>query len=70
MKRATAIVSNKRMKRLITLTALSLATFGASAATDIAGVITDVTDYKDDAILVGIAIVLFIIGRKVVKKLI
>lgn len=58
------------MKKLITLTALSLGTFAASAATDIAGVITDVSDYKDDAILVGVAIVLFIIGRKVVKKLV
>lgn len=33
-------------------------------------VITSVSDYKDDAILVGVAVLLFVIGRKVVRKLI
>lgn len=38
-------------------------------ATDIAGVITEVTTYKTSAITLGIAIFLFVIGRRVVAKL-
>ena len=39
-------------------------------ATDITGVISAVDGYRTAAILVGVAVVLFVIGRKVVKSLI
>lgn len=36
-------------------------------ATDMAGVITEVSDYKDTAIVVGIYILIFLMGRYVVR---
>jgi hypothetical protein len=38
--------------------------------TDITGVITLVTQYKDAAIIVGVAVLLFVLGRRVVRKLV
>jgi len=40
----------------------------AQAASNIDQVITAVEQYYDDAVLIGIAVLLFLIGRKVVKK--
>jgi len=37
-------------------------------ATDIAGVLTAVSGYWDDAVLIGIGVLLFVIGRKLIKK--
>jgi hypothetical protein len=42
----------------------------ANAQTDITGVMTSVSGYKDAAIVIGIAILLFVIGRKVVRRLV
>lgn len=39
-------------------------------ATDIAGVTSDVSGYVTAAIVVGIAVILFVLGRKVIRKLI
>jgi len=41
----------------------------ASAQTDITGVIDAVDGYRTEAIVVGIAILLFVLGRSVVRKL-
>lgn len=57
------------MKKLLVLSGVCFAA-AANAATDITGVITDVDGYMDAAIVVGIAILLFVIGRRVVQKLI
>jgi len=39
------------------------------AATDITGVISDASTYKDSLIVVAIAVLLFVIGRKLVRRL-
>lgn len=51
-------------------TALLLGASAVQAATDITEVTTEVSGYKDAAIVVGVAILLFVIGRRVVRKLI
>jgi len=58
------------MKRYLALAGLTAAAASANAATDITGVISDVSGYMDAAIVVGIAVLLFVVGRKVVRKLI
>jgi len=62
------------MKKYITafLVALALLVFGfdASAQSNIAQVTTSVSGYVDAAIVVGVAVLLFVLGRKVVRKLI
>jgi len=70
--------SQKHMKNLnFRLWALALVAFvsalfsaTAQAATDITGVINDVEGYMDAAIVVGVAVLLFVLGRKVIRKLI
>jgi len=57
------------MKKLFVLGAC-LAPSALFAATDITGVISDVSDYKDAAIVVGIAVLLFVLGRRIVRKLV
>jgi len=57
------------MKKLVALAVCSMPA-ALFAQTDITDVISDVTGYKTAAIAVGIAILLFLIGRKVVRKLI
>jgi len=42
----------------------------AMAATDITEALTEVGTYKTSAIVIGIAIFLFVLGRKVVKRLV
>jgi len=42
----------------------------ANAATDIAGVMTDVGGYQTTAMVIGVAVLLFVLGRKIVKKLV
>ncbi|HEV2210251.1 MAG TPA: hypothetical protein VG167_15850 [Verrucomicrobiae bacterium] len=42
----------------------------AFAQTDVTGVITAASGYQTAAVVVGIAVLLFVIGRKVVRKLI
>lgn len=78
---ATTSRKKKQMKnimsairsRLLAFVAFALAFVVASvpaqAQTDIAAVLTTVSDYKDDAILVGVAILLFVLGRSIVRKL-
>jgi len=46
-----------------------LFTPSANAQTDITGVIDSLTTYKTAAIVVGVAILLFVLGRRVVSKL-
>lgn len=48
---------------------LAMATGMASAATDIAGVIDTVSGYWDAVSAVAIVILLFILGRRVARKL-
>lgn len=59
-------------ERVRKLAAVGLALVPCSmfAATDITEVISDASTYKDSAIVVGIAILLFVIGRRVVRKLV
>jgi len=42
----------------------------AQAATDITGVITEISGYMDAAIVVGVGVLLFVLGRRVIKKLV
>jgi len=64
-------IGRKILKRLIVgLGMLSLLTLGANAATDIAGVTSDASGYVTAAIVVGVAVLLFTIGRKILKRLI
>jgi len=49
---------------------LGVMTVTSHAQTDITGVITAVDGYLDAAIAVGIAVLLFVLGRKVVRRLI
>ena len=57
------------MKKLMVGAAM-VAPMAVFAQTDITGVISTVTTYKDAAIVVGIALLLFALGRKAVRKLI
>jgi len=57
------------MKKLA-IAALALAATPVFAATDITGVISDVSGYMTAAVTVGIAVLLFVLGRKVVRKLV
>lgn len=57
-------------KRLAVPAVLGAAMATANAATDITGVITDVTGYVNAAIVVGISVLLFVLGRRAVRKLI
>ena len=57
------------MKKLIAMLVMAGGT-AAQAATDIDGVVSDVSGYADAAIVVGITVVLFVIGRRVIKRLI
>lgn len=58
----------KKLFAMLTVGAAGLAT--SQAATDITGVISDVSDYKDSAIVVGVAVLLFVLGRRVIRKLV
>ena len=51
------------------LAMLGLAAQFASAQTDISAVLTSVSTYVSAAIAIGITILLFVIGRAVVRKL-
>lgn len=55
------------MKRLA-LVGLALSPATLLAATDISQVITDVQGYYDAAVVVGIAVLLFILGRSIVRR--
>jgi len=59
------------MNRFAVAAALLLVgTLAASAQTDIAQVTTTVSSYVTAATTVGIAVLLFVLGRKVIRKLI
>jgi len=61
---------NKLTKFLAVCAFLAMAlTFTASAQTDITGVISAVDGYRTAAVAVGIAILLYVIGRGVVRKI-
>lgn len=47
---------------------LAVSSVGAFAQTDISQVVSTVSSYWDAAIVVGIGVLLFVIGRRVVKK--
>jgi len=59
-----------RFAALALLAFASMLTLTASAQTDITGVITAVDGYRTAAITVAIALMLFLIGRSVVRKLV
>jgi len=59
----------RKFAAFLTLTILALFANVASAQTDITGVIDAVDGYRTEAIVVGIAILLFVLGRSVVRKL-
>jgi len=48
---------------------LAIATQTVNAATDITGVVDTVSGYWDAVVAVSIAVLLFVIGRRVVRKL-
>ena len=58
-------------KALLTLVVLgTMAPFLASAqATDLATTITAISGYWSSVLTIGIGIILFVVGRKVVKKI-
>jgi len=49
---------------------LAVGAMAANAQTDITGVTTSVSGYVTAATTIGIAVLLFVLGRKVVRKLI
>jgi hypothetical protein len=44
--------------------------YAHATGTDITGVISDVSGYVDAAITVGIAVLLFVLGKRVVRRLV
>lgn len=60
----------KRMKKVLLGCAVLGAAATSQAATDITGVINDVSGYADAAIVVGVTVVLFVLGRRVIKRLV
>lgn len=55
-------------QRLALASAFALMGSKAMAATDITGVITEVNGYYTAGVAVGIAVLLFVLGRSVVRK--
>lgn len=65
------VLGRKVLRKLIALAfVIGASAMSASAATDIAGVTTSVDGYVTAAIVVGISVLLFVLGRKVLRKLI
>jgi len=60
----------KNMKKLMALGLLGLSTAATFAQSNIDQVVDTVDGYRTAAVAVGIAVLLFVIGRKVVRKLI
>lgn len=58
---------NQLMRWFVALLGL-LFVSSASAATDIAGVITEAGTLKDAALVVAIAILLWVVGRRVLRR--
>lgn len=48
---------------------LTLGVMAANAQTDITGVITALDGYRSAAVAVGIAVLLFVLGRTIVRKI-
>lgn len=65
--------NQNRSRRILQAGAFAVMALGAMtpafAQSDITGVITEVSGYKTAAIVVGVAILLFTLGRAVVRKL-
>jgi len=60
----------KKMKKVTLGLGAGLLTIAANAQTDIAQVTTSVSGYVTAATAVGVAVLLFVLGRKVIRKLI
>jgi len=60
---------NKFNKIALVAATLALTTFAASAQSDITGVLDELTTYKTAGIVIGVAILLFTLGRTIVRKL-
>ena len=56
-------------KSLVAVLGLS-SVCAANASTDITGTISSISGYMDAAIVVGIAVLLFTLGRRIVRKLV
>lgn len=70
MKMLKSMLVRRAALTVVLAMALFAMTFAASAQTSIDGVITEIDGYLDAAIAVGIAVLLFVLGRKVVRRLI
>jgi len=57
------------VKKLAIVGIVALSGSPLFAATDIDGVISDVSGYQTAATVIGIAVLLFVLGRKVIRKL-
>jgi len=57
------------MKKLMVVSACGLSAASVMAATDMAEVVTTVAGYWDAVSVVAIGILLFVVGRRVVRKL-
>jgi len=65
------VLGRKVLRRLICVAFMGwLVSSNAWAATDIAGVTSSVSGYVTAAIVVGISVLLFVLGRKVLRRLI
>jgi len=71
------VLGRKVLRKLVALAFIaglagfmSLTAHAQTAPTDIAGVTTAVSGYVTAAIVVGVAVLLFVLGRKVLRKLI
>lgn len=65
------VLGRKVIRRLIVALMFgSLLVQSSMAATDITGVVSDVSGYQAAAAVVGIAVLLFVLGRKVIRRLI
>jgi len=56
------------MKKLFVLAAVAVAPLAVFAATDMQGVVTEVSGYWDAVLPIGIGILLFGLGRRALKK--
>jgi len=63
-------IRNRLATMFVLAFAMLVAVSSALAQSDIAGVTTAVDGYVDAAIAVGVAVLLFVLGRKVVRRLI
>lgn len=62
-------IRNRMAAFALLAVAFVVLTFSAQAQTDMTGVISQIETYLDAAIAVGIAVLLYVLGKRVVRRL-